>query len=195
MDHGAGDVEEEEDVSLRRAERRRKRQQFLEQIKNSNPDEDDVEQVMSQNSFQADGAFCTILFAVCVVVFYLLEFGNGFTGSHYSMQSSLSEYFEDRIINLGLYAESVKVEDKESYINDLMTIHDIRSADHLPIFARFVVDLLYSDANLRLDISEIDEEQEEDEKKKELAAEAANQKSENLTLSEVMVATPEEQSS
>lgn len=55
---------------------------------------------------------------------FFFEIGGVRTGSHYHMQSILSEHFENRKINLPEFMESTNSQDV-GISNDYMTINDI----------------------------------------------------------------------
>ena len=151
-----------------RDERKRKRQQALDQIHNSRQDDDEIQQIMSQAGKDREGAFCTGLLTVCFLLHFLVELdGLNMSGPIYSMQSVLSEHFENRIINLPEYADyTAELEARaaksaassssssqgsqtglgqapDAHLYGLMTIKDVTKVEHLPTFARFVFDLVY----------------------------------------------------
>ena len=172
---GASDVVEEQrrlnDINYKKAKearekRKLKRQEELERIANSRQDDDEIQQIMSQADKDREGAFCTGLLTACFLLHFLAEVG-GLTMNApiYSMQSVLSEHFENRFINLPEYAENqqrlellyqngstgVDLEDQNyrlyhnstSHLYGMMTIKDVTKVEHLPTFARFVLDLVY----------------------------------------------------
>ena len=62
---------------------------------------------------------------------FFMEFGSGITGSQYTMQSVLSDHFENRIINLGTQGD------------DFMMMADIRTVEGVEAFANFTTEMLY----------------------------------------------------
>ena len=161
------DYTKKEKAKEARAKRRKKREKELERIATtSHQDDDEIQQIMSQADKDREGAFCTGLLTACFLLHFLAEVG-GLTmnGPIYSMQSVLSEHFENRIINLPEYAENQKrlellyqngsarvdlegsdyrlYHNSTSHLYGMMTIKDVTKVEHLPTFARFVLDLVY----------------------------------------------------
>lgn len=175
----AAEEQRREKAREARAKRKRKRQEELDRIANSRQDDDEIEQIMSQADQDREGAFCTGLLTACFLLHFLAEVGGlSMSGPIYSMQSVLSEHFENRIINLPEYAENQKrlellneqqnvsfipfnyttnasdgvnleqsnyqlYHNNTSHLYGMMTIKDVTKVEHLPTFARFVVDLVY----------------------------------------------------
>jgi len=123
---------------------------------------------MSQAGKGGEGSFCTGLLTICFLLHFLVELdGLNMAGPIYSMQSVLSEHFENRIINLPEYAaysaEAAAAEQAEasgtatsgeasgagpalaadSHLYGMMTIKDVSRTEDLPTFTRFVFDLVY----------------------------------------------------
>ena len=111
-----------ERTKLAKLKRKKERMKKLLEIQNDQTDE--IAEIMSNNK-QQQGAFCTILFTVCFILHFLLEIGVSFNGSHYSMQSVISDHFENRIMNIDTFHEASVSENETNIVNITHRVDDL----------------------------------------------------------------------
>lgn len=75
---------------------------MIHRLKTIPEDEDELNDLIKSQNQNEEGAFCTILFTVCFLMHFMLEFGGAGlnAGSHNSLYNVISNKFENNIINL-----------------------------------------------------------------------------------------------